>query len=163
MSAFADTHVGLVGVGAMGSRMGRNLVRRGFELVICDALPERTRALEGPGVTVAACPREVAERARRVISMLPSLQAIEEVAIGRDGLVAGAGEGSVLIEMSTSTPQLSRHLSAELAERGVRMLDVPVSGTTPAAESATLVGMVGGDKEVLEDCRAVLEAMCSRL
>jgi 2-hydroxy-3-oxopropionate reductase len=159
----ADGAVGIIGVGAMGGRMARNLARRGFELVICDPVPERTRALEGPGVTVAATPREVAARARRVITMLPSLQAIEQVAIGPDGVAEGAGEGSVLIEMSTSLPALSRRLSAELATRGVRMLDVPVSGTTPAAEAGTLVGMVGGDEAVLEDCRPVLEAVCSRL
>jgi 3-hydroxyisobutyrate dehydrogenase-like beta-hydroxyacid dehydrogenase len=155
--------VGLIGVGAMGGRMARNLLKRGFELVICDTVPERTRALEGPGVAVAATPREVAERARRFITMLPSLEAIEQVVLGEDGLAAGAGDGSVLIEMSTSLPTLSRRLATELAARGVRMLDVPVSGTTPAAEAGTLVGMVGGEADVLEDCRPVLEAMCSRL
>ena len=97
MSVDSST-VGLIGVGAMGGRMARNLLERGFELVICDTAPERTRALEGPGVAVVATPREVAERARRVITMLPSLEAIEQVVLGEDGLAAGAGEGSVLIE-----------------------------------------------------------------
>lgn len=147
----------------MGGPMARNLLRRGFELVICDTVPERTRALEGPGVRVAATPREVAERARRVITMLPSLKAIEDVVLGQDGLAAGALEGSVLIEMSTSLPALSRRLAAELGARGIRMLDVPVSGSTPAAEAGRLVGMVGGQPDVLEDCRSVLEAVCSHL
>jgi 3-hydroxyisobutyrate dehydrogenase-like beta-hydroxyacid dehydrogenase len=147
----------------MGGPMARNLLRRGFELVICDTVPERTRALEGPGVRVAATPREVAERAQRVITMLPSLKAIEDVVLGQDGLAAGALEGSVLIEMSTSLPALSRRLAAELGARGIRMLDVPVSGSTPAAEAGRLVGMVGGQPDVLEDCRSVLEAVCSHL
>jgi 3-hydroxyisobutyrate dehydrogenase-like beta-hydroxyacid dehydrogenase len=147
----------------MGGPMARNLLRRGFELVICDTVPERTGALEGPGVRVAATPREVAERARRVITMLPSLKAIEDVVLGQDGLAAGALEGSVLIEMSTSLPALSRRLAAELGARGIRMLDVPVSGSTPAAEAGRLVGMVGGQPDVLEDCRSVLEAVCSHL
>ena len=147
----------------MGGRMARNLLRGGFELVICDVAPERTKALEGPGVTVAATPREVAERARRVITMLPTLHVIEEVVLGPDGFADGAGDDSVLIEMSSSKPPLSRRLAAELAARGIRMLDVPVSGTTPAAEAGTLVGLAGGEAEVLEDCRPVLDAMCSRV
>jgi 3-hydroxyisobutyrate dehydrogenase-like beta-hydroxyacid dehydrogenase len=155
--------VGVIGIGAMGTPMARNLAKRAFELVVCDAVPERARVLEGPNVAVAATPREVAERARRVITILPSLEAIEQVVLGADGFISGAGEGSVLIEMSTSLPALSRRLAAELGSRGVRMLDVPVSGTTPAAEAGTLVGMVGGEADTLEDCRSVLEAVCGRL
>jgi 3-hydroxyisobutyrate dehydrogenase-like beta-hydroxyacid dehydrogenase len=158
----SDT-VGVIGIGAMGAPMSRNLASRGFELVLCDAVSERAQALAGPGVAVAATPREVAERARRVITILPSLEAIEQVVLGTDGVLRGARDGSVLIEMSTSLPALSRRLSDELAGRGVRMLDVPVSGTTPAAEAGTLVGMVGGEADALDDCRPVLEAVCSRL
>jgi 2-hydroxy-3-oxopropionate reductase len=98
-----------------------------------------------------------------VITMLPSLKAIEDVVLGQDGVAAGALEGSVLIEMSTSLPALSRRLAAEIGARAVRMLDVPVSGSTPAAEAGRLVGMVGGQPDVLEDCRSVLEAVCSHL
>jgi 3-hydroxyisobutyrate dehydrogenase-like beta-hydroxyacid dehydrogenase len=155
--------VGLVGVGAMGSRMAPNLREGGFELVICDVVAERAAALAGPGVEVAPTPRAVAERASTVITMLPSLQAIEQAVLGADGLAEGFKPGSVLIEMSTSLPTLSRRLGAALAERGVQMLDSPVSGTTPAAEAGTLVAMVGGDPAVLEACRAVLAAMCSQI
>lgn len=155
--------VGVIGVGAMGSRMSANLLKGGFQLVICDPVPERTRALEGPAVKVAATPREVAQQARHVITMLPSLKIIEQVVLGQNGFAEGASEGSVLIEMSTSTPSLTRKLSEALSQKNVRMLDVPVSGTTPAAEAATLVGMVGGDQAVLEDCRPVLEKLCSQI
>lgn len=155
--------VGFVGVGAMGGPMARNLRRRDFELAIHDTAPGRVQALAGPGVTAVGSPREVAERAARVVTMLPSLDAIEAVALGSDGLVHGMQPGSVLIEMSTSRPPLSRKIAAALAERGFEMLDAPVSGTTPAAESGTLIGMVGGPAETLERCRPVLEAMCSQI
>ena len=158
----ADT-VGIVGLGAMGSRIAPNLRKRGFELVVYDVLPDRIRALEGDGVRGAGSPREVAEEARRIITFLPNLDAIEAVVLGERGLAEVMGPGTVLIEMSTSTPELSRRLAAVLAERGAAMLDSPVSGTTPAAETATLVAMVGGPDDALEDCRPVLEAICSQI
>ena len=155
--------VGVVGLGAMGGRMTPNIRKGGFKLVVYDVVPERVQALVGPGVSSAGSPREVAERARRVITSLPSLAAIEQVVLGPDGLIQGVGDGSVLIEMSTSLPELSRKLAGRLAERGAAMLDAPVSGTTPAAESGTLVAMVGGRPETLEDCRPVLETICSQI
>ena len=158
----ADT-IGVIGLGAMGSRIVPHLHKRGFELVVYDILPERIRALEGPGIRGAGSPAEVAGEARRIITFLPTLDAIEQVVLGENGLADVMGPGTVLIEMSSSTPQLSRRLAAELADRGVAMLDSPVSGTTPAAESATLVAMVGGGEDALEDCRPVLEALCSQI
>ena len=162
-STEARPRVGLVGVGAMGSRMGRNLLQRGFSLTVCDVVPERAVELESAGAAVAASPRAVAEACDVVITMLPSLDAIEQAVLGPGGVAEGARPGTVVIDMSTSLPALSRRLSAALAARGVAMLDAPVSGTTPAAESATLAGMVGGPREEFERCRPVFEAMCSAL
>ena len=155
--------VGFIGIGAMGAPMVRNLVRRDFELLLHDVVSERAAALAGPSVRVASSVGEVAESARWIVTMLPSLEAIEQVALGREGLVDRMSPGSTMIEMSTSKPGLSRLISQSLAQRGVAMLDAPVSGTTPAAESATLVAMVGGTAEILELCRPVLGAMCSQI
>lgn len=158
----ADT-VGVIGLGAMGSRIVPHLRKRGFELVVYDIRPERIRAVEADGIRGAASPAAVAHEARRIITFLPTLEAIEEVVLGERGLRNVMGPGTVLIEMSSSTPALSRRLAAELAQRGVAMLDAPVSGTTPAAESATLVALVGGGEDALEDCRPVLDALTSRV
>jgi 2-hydroxy-3-oxopropionate reductase len=147
----------------MGSRMGPHLLRAGFPLTVCDLEAERVRLLERVGAVGAASPREVAARSDLTITMLPSLAAIERVVLGPDGLIEGAAPGTVVIDMSTSLPSLSQRLAAALAERDVAMLDAPVSGTTPAAESATLVAMVGGDPAVLARCRPVLETLCSRI
>lgn len=158
----ADT-VGVIGLGAMGSRIVPHLRRAGFPLVVHDVLPERIRALAADGIRGVGSPAEVAHEARRIITFLPTLEAIEQVVLGENGLRDVMGPGTVLIEMSSSTPALSRRLAAELAQRGVAMLDSPVSGTTPAAESATLVAMVGGGEDALEDCRPILEALTSRI
>ena len=155
--------VGIVGVGAMGSRMGRNLLKRGFRVIVYDVSADRRAEMEADGAEAAGSLADLAERAECVITMLPSLEVIESTVLGPGGLADAMPRGATYIDTSTSSPRLSRRLSAALAERGIAMLDAPVSGTTPAAEDGTLVFMVGGNRDVLERHRPVLEAMGSRI
>ena len=145
--------VGFVGLGTMGLPMARRLVAAGHEVVACDVDPERVAVLGG---AVAATPAEAAAEADAVLVSLPSLEAVEEVMLGPQGLRAGAPPGTLAIDLSTSSPSLARRLAAELETLAV--LDAPVSGGPRGAADGTLTVMVGGDAEAFERARPLLEA-----
>jgi 3-hydroxyisobutyrate dehydrogenase len=150
------SRVAFVGLGTMGRPMAGHLIRAGHELVACDTEPSRASAL---GVPVVASPAEAAREAEAVILSLPSPEAVEEVSLSAEGLLHGATPGAVVIDMSTSPPALARSLSARFREVGVDFLDAPVSGGPAGAEAATLAIMVGGEQEVFERWRPLLESM----
>jgi 3-hydroxyisobutyrate dehydrogenase len=148
------TRVALIGLGTMGAPFARNLVAAGHELVGCDVDPSRADAL---GIAAAATPAAVAAGADVTLLSLPSPAAVEEVALGVDGVAAGAAPGSVLVDMSTGPPRLARELAARLGERGIDVLDAPVSGGPHGAAAATLTIMVGGPKGVFERVRPLFD------
>lgn len=150
--------VAFIGLGTMGRPMARRLVEAGHRLVACDADPGRASAL---GVPVAATPAEAASRADVAITSLPSVEIVEEVVLGPDGLRAGARPGTAVIEMSTSPPMLARRLAAELEAEAIDSLDAPVSGGPRGAEAGTLAIMVGGREEVFARWRGLLGALGS--
>ena len=148
--------VGFVGLGIMGGPMARNLMEAGHELVLYN----RTRSkAEELGAEVATNPREVAERSGVIFTMLPGPPEVEEVVAGDGGLLQGAGEGSLIVDTSTSSPVLARELARTARERGVKMLDAPVSGGDVGAIEGTLSIMVGGSEEDFERARPLFEAM----
>jgi 3-hydroxyisobutyrate dehydrogenase/2-hydroxy-3-oxopropionate reductase len=149
------TAVAWLGSGAMGSRMAARLRDAGHELVVWNRTSEKAAEL---GVAIAASPREAAERADVVFTMLADPAALRAVTEGDNGLLAGLRQGSVLIDMSTVGPQAI----AELAERmpvHATLLDVPVLGSLPQAESGTLKLFAGGDDVVFERVAPLLEAL----
>jgi 2-hydroxy-3-oxopropionate reductase len=152
--------VGFIGLGLMGRPMASNLMRAGFPLV----LHSRTRqkaddlAREGEAVVVDS-PAEVAERCEVVITMLPDTPDVEHVVAGREGVLAGIRADGLLIDMSTISPVVTRHLAARLAERGASMLDAPVSGGDVGAIQGTLSIMVGGEERDFRRARPLFEAM----
>jgi len=152
-------NVGFIGLGRMGSPMAHCLLRAGFPLTVYNRTRSRALLLGDAGATVAESPAEVARATDVVITMLSDAAAVFDVVDGTDGVFAGARPGHVLIEMSTIGPDAA----CELAERAVRCevaaLDAPVSGSVPAAEAATLVTVVGGDRDAFDSVRAVLAAM----
>ncbi len=155
--------VGVIGLGIMGAPMARNLLRAGFPLVVWNRTPQRADALVAAGAERAASPREVAERAAIAITMLSDSPDVAEVYRAVDGVLAGAGAGDVLIDMSTIAPRVARELAAEAAARGAAMLDAPVSGGDVGAQEGTLSIMVGGDAAALERARPALEALGTRI
>jgi 3-hydroxyisobutyrate dehydrogenase-like beta-hydroxyacid dehydrogenase len=151
--------VGFIGMGRMGERMARNVLRGGFPLTVYNRTPERCAPLEAEGAVVAPSPARLAAGSDVVMTMLIDGPAVLDVALGPDGALAGMAPGSVLVDMSTSGPAAVRELVAAAGERGVEVLDAPVSGSTALAEAAELTTMVGGDRATFERVRPVLAAM----
>jgi 2-hydroxy-3-oxopropionate reductase len=152
--------VGFVGLGIMGGPMARNLALAGYELVLYNRTRSKAEELAAEvGAKVAEIPKEVARSSGVIFTMLPGPPEVEEVVAGEDGLLEGAGEGSLIIDMSTSSPVLARELARIARKRGVRTLDAPVSGGDVGAEEGTLSIMVGGDKEDFERARPLFEVM----
>ena len=151
--------VGVVGTGIMGAPMARNLAKAGFEVIAYNRTPSRAEALRDDGVAVAASLAEVGATASVVITMVPDTPDVLAVVEGDGGLAGAMREGSVLIDMSTISPAETRALAGRLAERGIAMLDAPVSGGSWGAQQATLTIMAGGESETFERCLPVFEAM----
>src|SRR5258706_31808 len=155
--------VGFVGLGKMGHPMACRLSGAGFRIVAYDLDPNALRrARDATGAEAPGSLKAMASRCEAVITMLPDGEAVRAVVLGpggAEGLLAGFPRGSVLIDMSSSSPLGTRALGARLAERGVAMLDAPVSGGVRKAADATLSIMVGGDAHSIARCRQILEAM----
>ena len=144
----------------MGGPMACNLALAGYELVLYNRTRSKAEELAAEvGAKVAEIPKEVARSSGVIFTMLPGPPEVEEVVAGEDGLLEGAGEGSLIIDMSTSSPVLARELARIARKRGVRTLDAPVSGGDVGAEEGTLSIMVGGDKEDFERARPLFEVM----
>ena len=151
--------VGVVGTGIMGAPMARNLVKAGFEVIAYNRTASRAEALRADGVAVAGSLAEVGQTASVVITMVPDTPDVLAVVEGEGGLAGAMAAGSVLIDMSTISPAETRALAGRLAERGIAMLDAPVSGGSWGAQQATLTIMAGGGPETFERCLPVFEAM----
>ena len=156
--------IGFVGLGRMGQPMARKLSAAGYRILAHDLDREALRrARESAGAEAPGSLRAIGEGCEAVITMLPDGHTVRAVALGRegtgDGLLAGLSRGATFIDMSSSSPVGTRELGALLAERGVDMIDAPVSGGVRKAGDATLAIMVGGEARAIARCRPVLEAM----
>ena len=151
--------MGFVGLGIMGTSMARNLIEGGHELVIHNRTRAKAKKLAKLGAEVATSPREVAGRSDAIITMLPGPPEVEEVLAGENGLLEGVRDGSLIVDMSTSSPLLARQLAHTARERGVGMLDAPVSGGDIGARDGTLSIMVGGEEDDFERARSLFEVM----
>ena len=139
--------IGFIGLGIMGKPMARNLLRAGYELVVhnrSQAAPDELRAEAPQAVTVADCPRAVAQQAAVVITMLPDSPDVRAVVFGPDGLLDGIQSGALLIDMSTIAPATAIDVDGALRAKGASALDAPVSGGDKGAIAGTLSIMVGG-------------------
>jgi 3-hydroxyisobutyrate dehydrogenase len=154
--------VGLIGLGAMGLPMGRNLLKAGFELTVWARRPEIATEILAEGAVWAASPSELAERSDVVVLMVTNSPDVQQLVL-EAGVLDGVAPGSVIVDMSTIAPAVSRSLAAACAARNVTFLDAPVSGGTQGAAAGTLTIMVGGEAEALERVRPVLDAMGARI
>ena len=151
--------IGFIGVGIMGKPMAKNLLKAGYELIVLDINKSAVDELTAMGAESAETPSEVAAKTKTVITMLPNSPEVKEVALGKSGLIEGVSEGSVLIDMSSIAPLASREMAAALSEKGMEMLDAPVSGGEPKAIEGTIAVMVGGKKEVFDANYDLMMAM----
>ncbi len=155
--------VGFIGLGIMGKPMCKNLIKAGYEVVVIDHQPEVTAELRKLGASSAVTPKAVAEQTDVVITMLPNSPQVKEVALGKNGIIEGAKPGTVLIDMSSIAPLAAKEVAKQLIEKGIEMLDAPVSGGEPKAIDGTLSVMVGGKKEVFEKCYDIMKAMAGSI
>ena len=151
--------VGFVGLGIMGAAMAKNLMGAGHGLVVHNRTKAKAEELAEHGVEVADSPGEVVEACGVVITMLPGPPEVEQVIAGEGGLLEGTREGSLIIDMSTSSPTLARTLHRAAKDKGVGMLDAPVSGGDVGAMGGTLSIMVGGDEDDFERAKPLFGAM----
>ena len=154
----AEGKVGFVGLGIMGKPMAKNLIKAGHELVIYSGSSSADE-LKDEGADTADSYKAIAEQCEIVITCLPASAQVEEVYRGEEGLLAGASEGSLLIDMSTISPLVTKELAKEANEKGVRTLDSPISGGEPGAISGDLALMVGGAEEDFERAKPLFEPL----
>ena len=152
-------NVGFIGLGIMGGAMSMNLLKAGFPLTIWNRTSEKMRPLLEAGAKPAKSPKEVAERSDIVIDMVTDSKDVEEVLLGSGGVIYGARPGTIVVDMSTISPIVTREIARKLGEKGIRMLDAPVSGGDIGARNATLSIMVGGDTDAFEECLPIFQAM----
>ena len=150
--------IGFIGLGNMGGGMAGNIQKAGYPLVVHDINEGATRPFLEAGARLATSPADVASQCDITLTSLPGPKEVESVAMGLDGVLQGAKPGSVYIDLSTSRPTLIREIEPKFREKGVHVLDAPVSGGKSGAQSRNLAVMVGGDKEVFERVKPLLDA-----
>jgi 3-hydroxyisobutyrate dehydrogenase-like beta-hydroxyacid dehydrogenase len=156
--------VAFCGLGIMGGPMAANLARAGFELSVYTRTHKKAEAFAAEhGARAAASPREAAERASAVITMVPDAPEVEEVLLGEQGAVHGLDDGALAVDMSTIAPTAARAIGERLDDDGVAFLEAPVSGSRPKAEDGTLTIMVGGERSDFERAGPLFEAMGERI
>jgi 3-hydroxyisobutyrate dehydrogenase len=149
--------VGFIGLGTMGRHMAANLMKSGFSLVVNDVKKDAAASHLKNGAAWADTPKAVAEASDVVFTSLPGPIEVEAVALGAAGLLAGMSAGKVYFDLSTNSPTVMRRIHAIFEEKGVHVLDAPVSGGPRGAESGKLAIWVGGDETIFEKCKPVLD------
>jgi len=155
--------VGFIGLGGIGKPMAINIAKSGFDLTVTDLLEQPLKELARHGARVVGNPREVAAASDIVLSSLPSNSASEEVALGPDGVLAGAKSGDIYVELSTISPEVVHTIARKSSDKGVAMLDAPVSGGLDQRKEGTLSIMVGGDAKTLARAKPVLKAFGDKI
>lgn len=151
--------LGFIGLGIMGKPMAKNLLKAGHEVVVYDVVKENVENVVEAGAKSAASSKAVSEECDIIITMLPNSPHVKEVICGKNGVLEGAKEGTIIIDMSSIAPLASQEIAKVCAEKGVKMIDAPVSGGEPKAIDGSLSIMVGGDKAVFDKVYDILMVM----
>ncbi len=151
--------LGFIGLGIMGKPMAKNLLKAGFNLVVFSRSNGPVEELVKEKAISANSPGEVAEHSEVIITMLPDSPEVEEIILGKDGVIRGTKPGSVVIDMSSINPLVTQEIAKALKEKEVEMLDAPVSGGEIGAIQGTLAIMVGGEEKVFNDCMEIFKAV----
>lgn len=155
--------LGFIGLGTMGSRMAMRLLNAGYQLGVYNRTAERARALGEAGAHVYASPADLAGDADVILTMLADDAAVEQVILGPNGVVAAARSGATIVDLSSVHPDTSQRVATTARLKDVGVLDAAVSGSTPQAEDGSLVMFVGGERDVVELCRPILNVLSSEV
>jgi 2-hydroxy-3-oxopropionate reductase len=153
--------IGFIGLGIMGLPMSKNLLKAGHKLIVCDINKAAVEELKSAGAEVGTSPRDVASKAKIIITMLPNSPQVKTVVLGPNGVIEGAEKGALVVDMSSIAPLVSREVAEALAVKGIRMLDAPVSGGQPKAIDGTLSIMVGGAQTDFDEMLPIFQCMGS--
>lgn len=151
--------IGFIGLGIMGRGMIRNLLKAGFEVRVWNRTASRMDELVSEGAVAATSPADVAAHSDIIFTCVSDTPDVEAVILGEVGVIRGAKSGSLVIDMSTISPQATQEIAAHLSQKGISMLDAPVSGGSEGAAKGTLAIMVGGEADQLERAMPYLQAM----
>ncbi len=154
-----DTRIGYIGLGAMGRPSALNLLRAGYPVAVWARRQASMEPLTTEGAQACASPAEVARHADIIFTNVSDTGDVEQVLLGENGVIEGAAKGSVVVDMSTISPTATRDMAQRLAERGIQLLDAPVSGGVKGATEGTLSIMVGGDAATFEKVLPVLQVV----
>lgn len=153
--------IGFIGLGIMGKPMAKNLLKAGYSLVVFDVVADAVKELAEAGAQTGTSPKDVAQKSGIIITMLPNSPHVKEVVLGANGVLEGAKPGTILVDMSSIAPLVSKEVDEKAREKGVVMLDAPVSGGEPKAVNGTLSIMVGGPEEAFREVEKLLLSMGS--
>jgi 3-hydroxyisobutyrate dehydrogenase len=151
--------VAFIGMGTMGAAMALNILKAGHEVTVHNRSRPKEEPLAQAGARRAVSPQAAAKGAELVITCVSDTPDVEAVLLGAEGVVQGAPAGAIVVDMSTISPSATRRMAAELARKGIRMLDAPISGGSEGAQKGTLAIMVGGDEADVAKAMPVLSAM----
>jgi len=151
--------IGFIGLGLMGAGMSQNILKAGYPLTVWNRTESKMKPLVEMGAKAAGNPKEVAENADIIVSIVTDSSDVEEVLLGPNGAIHGASSGDIFIDMSTISPIATKNIAAKLSEKDIKMLDAPVSGGVIGANNGTLSIMAGGEKPVYDECLPLLEVM----
>ena len=151
--------IGFIGLGIMGLPMASNLIKDGFDLVVYNRTLSKCTQLQEKGAAVAKNPADVAKNAKVIITMVTDSPDVENLLLGENGIMSTIEEGSIVIDMSTISPKITKELNAQLNSKGCYMVDAPVSGGSWGAIEGTLSIMIGGEKSAYEECIPLFESM----
>ena len=157
-----EVKVGFIGLGNMGSRMAQRLLNRGYRLEVYDQDPAKANLMATKGALVAKSVFELAPNIDLLLSCLTNDEAVQSVYTGAEGFFAGARAGTVVLEMSTISPESSRELHKLGARRGIEVMDVAISGSTPAAEKGILTLLAGGNRELFRAAKPIFDALAKQ-
>ena len=151
--------IGFIGLGIMGKPMARNLLKADYPLTVYDIVPDKAEEVVEAGAKAGSSSKEVAEKSEVIITMLPNSPDVKEAVLGKNGVLEGAKPGTILIDMSSIAPLASKEVAEKAKEKGVTVLDAPVSGGEPKAVDGTLAIMVGGPQETFDEVEDILSVM----
>jgi len=151
--------IAFIGLGTMGIGMSLNILKAGHEVTVHNRTRQKEEAVAKEGATRAESPKEAASGAEIIVTIVSDTPDVEEVVLGANGVIHGAPQGAIVIDMSTISPAATRQMAEELSKKSIKMLDAPVSGGPEGAQNGTLAIMVGGDAADFKKALPILDIM----